>query len=419
MELSTSIGKLVLFSRTGLARNFRQQLLLILGCIAISVLATAQMPSKPELKKLIDVNFALAEEQYAYMASLTPQDKLPQSFNEKTGEFIAFDKQWWCSGFYPGALWLIYEQTGNEKIKEEAERTLALIEPNQTYTGNHDLGFMMYCSFGNAYRLTKNPHYKDIIFKSAESLATRYRPSIKAIQSWDKNKYFNCPVIIDNLMILEMLNWVTDHGGDKKYKEISIMHANTSIKNHYRADHSSWHVVDYDLTTGEVIRKATWQGAADCSSWARGQAWGLYGYVMMYRFTKDDNYLSFAKDIAAFLLDHPNLPEDKIPYWDFDAPLIPFAKRDASAAAIISSALLELGKYADEVEKQKYVSNAVQMLQSLSTDEYRAKAGENGGFLLKHSTGAYPLNSEIDVPLIYADYYFLEALKRLKDWYAD
>lgn len=420
MEELASVRKLVPFSiKMIFARNFRQQLILILGCFMICVSASSQVQTKHKLSKLIEENFSLAEKQYLYMASLTPQDKLPQSFDEKTGEFIAFDKQWWCSGFYPGALWYIYEQTGNEKIKKEAERTLALLEPNQTYTGNHDLGFMMYCSFGNAYRLTKNTHYKEIIFKSAASLSTRYRPSIKATQSWDKNKYFNCPVIIDNLMNLEMLNWVTDNGGDKKYKEISIIHANTSIKNHYRPDYSSWHVVDYDLSTGEVIRKATWQGAADCSSWSRGQAWGFYGYVMMYRFTKDQQYLQFAKNIASFLLNHPNLPEDKIPYWDFDAPLIPFAKRDASAASIIASGLLELGQYTNGSEKEKYISTAVQMLQSLSSDSYRAKAGENGGFLLKHSTGAYPLNSEIDVPLIYADYYFLEALKRLKEWYVD
>jgi hypothetical protein len=275
----------------------------------------------------------------------------------------------------------------------------------------------MYCSFGNAYRLTKNEAYKEIIFNSAQSLSTRYRPSIKSIQSWNGNKYFRCPVIIDNMMNLEMMNWVTDQGGDKKFKEISITHSNTTMKNHYRPDYSSWHVVDYDLETGDVIRKATWQGAADCSAWARGQAWGLYGYTMMYRFTKDKKYLDFSRNIAKFILNHPNLPEDKIPFWDFNAPQIPFAVKDASAAAITASALLELAQYTTGKEKERYITDAEKMLQSLSSENYRAKAGENGGFLLKHSTGALVLNSEIDVPLIYADYYFLEALKRYKDWY--
>lgn len=370
-----------------------------------------------EMKQLIQKNFELADSQYRYMMTLIPADKTPQSFDAKSGKFISRDIQWWCSGFYPGSLWYIYEQTGDESIKAEAERMLELIRPNESYTGNHDLGFMMFCSFGNAYRLTGKQEYKDVIFKSAESLSTRYRPSIKSIQSWNKNKYWECPVIIDNMMNLEMLNWVTSQGGDSKYADISVNHANTTMKNHYRKDFSSWHVVDYDLNSGKIIRKATWQGAANCSAWSRGQSWGLYGFTMMYRFTKDKRYLSHARNIAKFILNHPNLPDDKIPFWDFDAPQIPFAVRDASAAAIMASALLELGQYAKEEEKKEYLDVARKILVNLSGKEYRAGLNENGGFILKHSTGAFVLNSEIDVPLIYADYYFLEALKRYKDWY--
>lgn len=395
-----------------------KKLLLILAVIAITVVAKTQSASSASsMRELIKENFALADSQYRYMMTIIPADLMPQSYEEKNNKFIAKDITWWCSGFYPGTLWYIYEQTGDNVIKKEAERSLQVIEPNQTYTGNHDLGFMMYCSFGNAYRLTKNENYKDIIFRSAQSLATRYRPSIKAIQSWNKNQYFNCPVIIDNMMNLEMLCWVSANGGDRKFENIAIAHSNTTLKNHFRPDFSSYHVVDYDLQTGNVIRKATWQGAANCSPWARGQAWGLYGYTLMYRFTKNKIYLNQAKNIAKFILHNPNLPADKIPYWDFEAPLIPFAKRDASAAAIMASALLELGRYANPAEKKEYLSAAETMLRSLSGNEYRAQAGENGGFLLKHSTGAFPFNSEIDVPLIYADYYFLEALKRYKDWY--
>lgn len=391
---------------------------LIIPMIFLTTIIQAQTnTSKKIMRSLIKENFSLADTQYRYMMTLTPADRLPQSYVEKDNKFISKDIGWWCSGFYPGTLWYIFEQTNDEAIKKEAERSMDLLEPNENNTGTHDLGFMMYCSYGNAYRLTKNEKYKDIIFRSAQSLSTRYRPSIKAIQSWNSNKYFKCPVIIDNMMNLEILDWVSNNGGDKKYKEIAINHSNTTMKNHYRPDYSSYHVVDYNLQTGGVIRKATWQGAADCSSWSRGQSWGLYGFTVMYRSTKDKKYLDFARHIAHFILNNPNLPEDKIPFWDYDAPQIPYTERDASAAAIMASALLELGQYTNGNEKQEFISNAEKILESLSTDKYRAKARQNGVFLLMHSTGAKPENSEVDVPLIYADYYFLEALKRYKDWY--
>jgi unsaturated chondroitin disaccharide hydrolase len=384
--------------------------------LSILFLTSSLAYSQSDMRKLIDENFKFAEQQYLYMASQNPEpDKMPQSFDEKSGKFDARDITWWCSGFYPGSLWYIYEQTQNPEIRKEAERSLKVIEPNQHFTGNHDLGFMIYCSFGNAYRLTANEDYKKIIFNASEALSTRYRPSIKSIQSWNKNDYFNCPVIIDNMMNLEMMLWATQKGADKKYWDISVTHANTTIKEHFRPDYSSYHIVDYDLEKGKVLRKATWQGAANTSAWARGQAWALYGFVTMYRFTKDVKYLKQAEHIADFILNHPNLPADKILYWDFDAPLMPKAKRDASAGAIIASALLELGQYSKQ--KDKYVSAGTIMIKSLASPAYRAELNTNGGFLLKHSVGALPLNSEIDVPLIYADYYFLEALKRYKDWY--
>ena len=171
-------------------------------------------------------------------------------------------------------------------------------------------------------------------------------------------------------------------------------------------------MLDYSLAENKLLRKTTWQGAHDTSAWARGQAWALYGYTMMYRMTKDANYLSQANKIAAFILNHKNLPADKIPYWDFDAPQIPNALRDASAAAIMASALIELAGYAKADLSKKYVSVAETMIRTLSTDQYLAKKGTNGGFLLKHSVGAFPLNGEIDVALTYADYYFVEAMGR-------
>jgi rhamnogalacturonyl hydrolase YesR len=370
-----------------------------------------------KMRALISQNFAFADSQYSYLMKQVLPDKMPQSFDAINNQLLSREITWWCSGFYPGSLLYIYEQTKDEKIKTEALRALKVIESNQTYTGNHDLGFMMFCSFGNAYRLFKDETYKQIIFRSAASLSSRYRPSMKAIQSWNKNKYFNCPVIIDNMMNLEMLSWVSQHGGDSKYQQIAETHSNTSMKEFYRQDYSSFHVVDFDQTTGKVLRKTTHQGAANTSAWSRGQAWGLYGFITMFRNTKNEAYLSLAKNIAAFYLNHPNLPADFVPYWDFDAGQQPFAYRDASAAAITSSALMELAQFTKGEQKEKYINAAVKMLESLSNDTYRAKYGENGGFLIKHCVGALTLNSEIDVPLVYADYYFLEALKRYKDWY--
>ena len=393
--------------------------LIVFGIIVFFnlTLKAQSLDRNQKMSALISQNFAFADSQYSYLMKQVLSDKMPQSFDAINNQLLSREITWWCSGFYPGSLLYIYEQTKDEKIKTEALRALKVIESNQTYTGNHDLGFMMFCSFGNAYRLFKDETYKQIIFRSAASLSTRYRPSMKAIQSWNKNKYFNCPVIIDNMMNLEMLSWVSQHGGDSKYQQIAETHSNTSMKEFYRQDYSSFHVVDFDQTTGKVLRKTTHQGAANTSAWSRGQAWGLYGFITMFRNTKNEAYLSLAKNIAAFYLNHPNLPADFVPYWDFDAGQQPFAYRDASAAAITSSALMELAQFTKGEQKEKYINAAVKMLESLSNDTYRAKYGENGGFLIKHCVGALTLNSEIDVPLVYADYYFLEALKRYKDWY--
>lgn len=397
---------------------FRVLLCLLMTCTTFaqdkSIKKTA---SKDEMNQLIEEQFRFAALQYKLLGKNVAGDRMPVTFNQKENKVTTSDTKWWCSGFFPGTLLYIYEYTQDAEIKAEAEKRLAILEQEKHYTGNHDLGFMMYCSFGNAYRLFGKPEDKITINTAAASLATRYRPSIKAIQSWDSSKNFKCPVIIDNMMNLELLSWATDNGADPKFKEIAITHANTTIQNHFRPDYSSYHVLDYDLETGKVLRKVTWQGAADSSAWSRGQAWGLYGYTMMYRFTKDKSYLKQAKNIAKFILNNPNLPADKIPYWDFNAPNIPNALRDASAASIMASALLELGQYAGKKEKKEYVDAAQKMIQSLVSDKYRAKLGENGGFLLMHSVGALPFNSEVDVPLTYADYYFLEALHRYKNWY--
>ncbi|MFC5683676.1 glycoside hydrolase family 88 protein [Flavobacterium sp. MAHUQ-51] len=399
-----------------------KHLLILIFLYSLSV--SAQKSNKKErleMKKMIHDNFAFAAKQYQYLEKATPLDSMPRTYRDSRN--INSDVYWWCSGFYPGTLLYIYEYTKKQLILDEAKKRLAILDTVKYFTLNHDLGFMMFCSFGNAYRLTKDEVYKDVILQSAKSLATRYRPNAKVIQSWEitdgglRQKGFVGPVIIDNMMNIEMLEWASQHSSDKSFADIAREHANSTIKNHFRPDYSSYHVLDYDLNTGEVRKKVTAQGYSDSSAWSRGQGWALYGYTMMYRFTKDPSYLKQAQGIAKFILDNPNLPADKIPYWDFDAPEIPNALRDASAAAVYASALLELGQYTSGKEKQNYVDVAKIILKTLSGSKYRAQLGTNGGFLLKHSVGSIPHNSEIDVPLTYADYYFLEALLRYKKWY--
>ena len=369
------------------------------------------------MDKLINENLLFAAKQYKLLQKNTPDTLMPRSYDITQNKMVTSNTKWWCSGFFPGTLWYIYEYTKDEEIKKIAENRLSILEKEKHFTGNHDLGFMMYCSFGNAFRITGNQAYKEAVITAAGSLATRYRPSIKSIQSWNKNERLNCPVIIDNMMNLELLYWVSENGGDSKFRDIAVTHANSTMKNHFRPDNSSYHVLDYDLNTGEIIKKVTWQGAADSSAWARGQSWGLYGFTMMYRFSKNKAYLKQARKIANFLMNHPNLPADKIPYWDYNAMSIPKANRDASAGAIMASAFLELGQYVKKAERKKLVAAAEVIIRSLSSEEYLSKPGENGGFLIKHNVGSLPHKSEVDVPLTYADYYFIESLLRYKNWY--
>jgi len=272
---------------------------------------------------------------------------------------------------------------------------------------------MMFCSFGNAERIASKPEYKDILLQSAKSLSTRFNPAVGCIKSWD-SRPDEFLVIIDNMMNLELLFWATKASGDSSFYKIAVTHADNTMKNHFRTDNSSYHVINYNPQTGVVQQKRTHQGYSNESAWARGQAWGLYGYTVMYRATRDKKYLDKAETIAAFLLNHPNLPADKIPYWDFDAPNIPSALRDASAGAIMSSALLELSSYAKPEERKKYFVAAEIMLKSLSSPQYHSAPGTNGGFLIQHCVGHHPAGTEVDVSLTYADYYYTEAMIRYK-----
>jgi unsaturated chondroitin disaccharide hydrolase len=358
----------------------------------------------------VDKEFAFATKQYELMLKAHPDEtKFPQSTNPD-GTIRDMKSDWWCSGFFGGSLWYLYERTKAPAMKDAAHKWSMALVKEQYNTDTHDLGFMLYCPFGNGYRLTKNESYKPIMLTGAKSLSTRFDPKVGVIKSWNKFQNYTYPVIIDNMMNLEFLFWAAKESGNKQFRDIAITHADNTLKNHFRPDYSSYHVICYN-SDGTVAAKKTAQGAADGSAWARGQAWGLYGYTVMYRETKDKKYLDQARHIADFYLNHPNLPADKIPFWDFNAPNIPNEERDASAGAITASALLELSTYGGPSAKTYYQS-AVKMLQSLASPAYKANLGENNNFILKHSVGHKPGKSEVDTPIIYADYYFLEGLLR-------
>lgn len=363
------------------------------------------------LQKTINQNFIVGASQYKLMKQELPPDRFPKTFEK--GKLQTSGSEWWCSGFYPGSLLYLYEETRDTALYNEAIRILGVLEKEKLNTRTHDLGFMMYCSFGNANRIAPKPEYKDILLTSAKSLSTRFNSTVGCIKSWD-GKPSEFLVIIDNMMNLELLFWATRVSGDSSFYKIAVTHANTTMQHHFRPDYSSYHVINYNSETGAVQQKRTAQGNADSSAWARGQAWGLYGYTVMYRETKNKKYLEQANNIAHFLLNHPALPADKIPYWDFDAPGIPSALRDASAASIIAAALLELCTYTDAAKSKTYFTAAETILRTLSNKQYTAAIGTNGGFILQHGVGHMPNKTEVDVPLTYGDYYFIEAMMRYK-----
>lgn len=343
----------------------------------------------------------------------TDPTKYPRSTRED-GALATVSSDDWTSGFFPGTLWYLYEYTHDKKWEDMARKWSAALEKEKYNTTTHDLGFMLYCSFGNGYRLTKDSAYREVLIQGAKSLASRFDAKTGAIRSWDFSRdVWQFPVIIDNMMNLEMLYWASQETSDPFYAEVATAHAVTTLENHFRPDFSSYHVVDYDTISGEARLKQTHQGFSDSSSWARGQSWGLYGFTVAYRETINPRFLKQAEGIADFYINHKNMPEDNISYWDFDAPSRADLPRDASAAAVAASGLLELSRFSGE-KGDAYRKAAMDMLKNLSTPHYLAEPNSNNDFAIMHATGHMPNNSEIDVPLNYADYYFVEALIRLE-----
>ena len=383
-------------------------------CLAavLALAVSCAEPQKESMNQLIDRVFAVAAEQSEIMAASLADDQTPKTFEE--GKLVTAAYDWWCSGFFPGVLWYIYEYNGNEQIKQLAIKETAKVEPVKYVTDHHDVGFMINCSYGHQYRLTGDEHALEVLRTAAQSLTGAFTEEVGCIKSWPFVKpgfSWVYPVIIDNMMNLELLMSIANMDNSEWFRHVAVSHADVTMKNHFRDDYTTWHMVDYVPGVGDVNKKITVQGLADSSAWARGQAWALYGYTMMYQQTGDKKYLIQAQNIGDMIEGY--LPEDGVPYWDFNDPKIPDTYRDASAGAVMASAYIALDAVAEN--GKNYLAIAEKQLRTLASDEYLAAPGEIGGFILKHSVGNLPEDAEVDVPLTYADYYFMEALMRYRN----
>ena len=394
---------------------------MLAASVAFALSCTAQAAKIDELKAKLPEIFAKSAAHYkALDAAATPLMKkadgtmmVPQGFKRDKRELDMRKIEWWTSGHYPGSLWYLYEATGDEFFKERATVWTENLKPISKFTGNHDIGFMMFCSFGNARRILNTDKYDHLLVEAAGTLCIRFEPKLGVIRSWGKvDDRKNFLVIPDNMMNLELLEWAAkSKNGEKRFADVARSHATVTMKNHFRADGGTYHVLNYSQKDGRIQEIRRGQGASCFTAWSRGQSWAIYGYTMMYRETKDKAYLEFAQKVSDYAINHPNMPEDGIPYWDYGAP---GEERDSSAGSIMAAGLLELANYVGAEKGEIYRNFAVKQLLSLASPAYFSEGDEIGHFLLKHGVGAKPSGSEIDTPLNYGDYYFLEALMRVK-----
>ncbi|MBR0300702.1 MAG: DUF4091 domain-containing protein [Bacteroidales bacterium] len=361
------------------------------------------------VQHIADRVFSLAQEQVLMMDARLSPASTPRTFENGIATDVGVTS--WTSGFFPGSAWYVFEYTGNRDVLEVARRRTMELSGLPSLNVGHDIGFMINSSFGNALRITGDSKYAQVMKAGAENLASRFNPVVGCTSSWDKFRDSQFTVIIDNMMNLELLTRVARMVESDSLMDKAIRHARTTMNNHFHPDFTSWHVVSYDPQTGSPVFKCTAQGLSDDSAWARGQAWALYGYTMMFRETGIGDFLHHAEKIAGMLL--TRLPGDGIPYWDFNDPDIPSAPRDASAGAVMASAFAELsGLTCDRRLSRKCRAMSLKQVRTLASNQYLASV-DNGNFLLRHSVGNKPGGIEIDVPLVYADYYFLEAILRL------
>ena len=377
----------------------------------LALLMVSCSASEP-MDRLCKRVFSLAGERYAALDAQLDSVSLPR-YADASGALVTSDINWWCSGFFPGALWMVYEQTGDPEVKALAwKNTLKLSNLPQEHT-DHDIGFQINCSFGRALDVTGDESCLPVIRDAAAKLAGRFSPVTGTIKSWDfliPGRGWQYPVIIDNMMNLELLMRASKLFGADSLRAVAVAHASTAMRTFFRSDCSCVHLVDFDVQDGHVRSRQTVQGYSDDSAWARGQAWALYGFTMMFRESGEEAFLSQAQKIAVYLLGR--LPSDGVPFWDFDDPAAPAALRDASAAAIMASAFAELCTLTrDRSLARRCRRMAETIVRTLASPAYLAPDGSP--FLLMHSVGNLPSGSEIDVSLSYADYYYLEALGRL------
>lgn len=384
------------------------------SCILSKVILTAGAVvasiscSKDDLKAEIENAANIAAQQCAIMDSWLGDGEMPRTVKDTI--LKKSDITYWCSGFFPGTCWYAYELTGREDVMNLAIKHTAKLLDVDSYYRDHDIGFQVMSSVGLAYKITGDTLYLPTIKRAAECLASRFSPVTGTIRSWDTPN-FAYPVIIDNMMNLELLTYAADLFGESSWLEIARSHANTTLKNHFRPNYSSFHLVDYNPENGSVLKRVTVQGYADDSAWSRGQSWGLYGYTMMYRETGDETYLAQAENVASYLL--PLLEKRPIPVWDFNSPEELASNDDVSAGAVMASAFLELSDLTHDAAKaEQYMAMARKMIKIMCGEHYMYNPGEAYGFILKHGTGFLLKNREVDAPLTYADYYFLEAMTR-------
>ena len=401
----------------------RFRLLILMLAVAGTVAAQQQEP----ISAVINRGLERSLQQSLILAKSLENEKglLPRTYDKKGLHKCNYKN--WVSGFFPGVLWYLMEslefrdeslELSAAQLEYYARLYTERIDSAKYMTWTHDLGFIINDSYGLGYRLTGDPKYLAVMEKGAESLATRFNKKVGLIQSWGQRNGWQYPVIIDNMLNLEYLMDVAQLTGKSEYADMAISHATKTMKNHFREDYSCYHVVSYNPETGEPEVKCTYQGYADHSAWARGQAWALYGFTMMYRETGKKEFLEHARKVANYICSHPRMPEDKVPFWDFDDPKIPNTYRDASAAACMASGFIELSQYdPNKKDAKRWLDMAEQQIRSLSSPAYMAEVGEQGGFILKHSVGNLNKKSEVDVPLTYGDYYYVEALVRLKKLY--
>ena len=413
-----SVGKKITPKQRFMNKNIICKFLLVFLCCFVC----SCLQKEDEKPDFITENIMFAREQMGGAIDMIEKSGTvlnPVKLNQNGSVFYC-DYTDWRSGFYPGSVWYLYELSGDSALLPIAKKYTGAIKEAQNLTWHHDIGFIVGCSFGNGFRLTSNDEYKDVIIQAARSLSTRFREVPGVIQSWNvdrgwqSERGWECPVIIDNMMNLELLFDATRFTGDSSFYRIAVEHADRTLAEHFRPDGSCYHVVDYSLSDGSVRNRHTAQGYSHKSAWSRGQAWAVYGYTICYRETKDRRYLDQALSTFYFMKNHPKMPADRIPYWDMDAPNIPDELRDVSSASCIASALYEISTMG-VINAGCYSAYADSIMVALASPAYRASIGTNGNFLLKHSVGSIPHKSEIDVPLNYADYYYLEALKRKRD----